>query len=135
MKRIAVSAIVSILALAALWSPTAGAQQAGAPAIKHCPGTYFAPLYTHIKKISAQGTGCSAARDLSLAYMRATTSSSGAKGSHTGHCFGAHSYGHCTVQQKGNSYDCFHFGPVPAEKRGLVHCSAGPAVIKFNVGT
>ena len=133
MKRMAVSTILSVLALAALWSPTAGAQQAGAPAIKHCPGTYFAPMYLHIEKISAQGVGCSAARGLSLAYERAVTSSIGAH-AHSGHCFGAHSYGHCTVQQKGKSYDCFHFGPVPAKKRGLVHCSAGTAVIKFNVG-
>jgi hypothetical protein len=135
MKRIAVSTVISVLALAALWSPVARAQQAGAPAIKHCPGTYFAPLYTHIEKISAQGAGCSAARELSLAYMRAITNSYGAKGSHTGHCFGAHSYGHCSMQQKGKTYDCFHFQGVPAKTQGLVRCTAGAAVIKFNVGT
>jgi hypothetical protein len=133
MKRTAVSTIVFLLGLFALWSPTAGAQQAGAPAIKHCPGTYFAPMYLHIEKISAQGAGCSAARDLSLAYERAVTSSIGAH-AHSGHCFGAHSYGHCTVQQKGKTYDCFHFNAVPAKTQGLVRCTAGAAVIKFNVG-
>jgi hypothetical protein len=135
MKRIAASAVVAALAIAALCSPAAGAAQAGsAPAIKHCPGTYFAPLYTHIKKISAQGVGCSAARELSLAYERATTNSFGPGGGHTGHCFGAHSYGECKVQLKGKEWDCFHFNATPAKTRGLVRCTADEAVIKFNIG-
>ena len=33
MKRMAVSTILSVLALAAVWSPGAGAEQPGAPAI------------------------------------------------------------------------------------------------------
>lgn len=131
MKRTIAAVFVSVLALAALSTPAASAHQAKP---KHCHDTYFAPQYLKIKRISAQGTGCTVARGLSLAYMRAVTMSVGAH-SRTGHCFPAQSYGHCGVQQKGMSFGCFHFDPVPAKRRGLVRCAAGKAVVKFNVGS
>jgi hypothetical protein len=130
MKRTIAALLVSSIAVLAFSSPGASAHQAGP---KHCRNTYFSPQYLTIKKISAQGTGCTTARGLSLAYMRAVTMSVGAH-PHSGHCFGAHSYGHCTVQQKGKKFDCFHFDPVPSKKRGLVRCTAGPTVVKFNIG-
>lgn len=130
MKRAIVVLLVLSIAVTAFWSSSASA---GQPAIKHCRNTYYSPQYLTIKRISAQGTGCTMARGLSLAYMRAVTESIGAH-PHSGHCFGAHSYGHCTVQQKGKKFDCFHFDPVPAKKRGLVRCTAGTSVVKFNIG-
>jgi hypothetical protein len=66
--------------------------------------------------------------------MRAVTSSYGAR-SHTGHCFGAHSYGHCKVSQKGTKFDCNHFMPGEGKPRGLVSCKANEAVVKFNIGS
>lgn len=131
MKRTIATVFVSVLALAALSGTAANARQAET---KHCQDTYFAPQYQKIKRISAQGTGCTVARGLSLAYMRAVTMSVGAH-SRTGHCFPAQSYGHCGVQQQGKSFDCFHFDPVPAKRRGLVRCTAGKAVVKFNIGS
>lgn len=130
MKRTIAALAVCALAVAALAAPGAGAHRAP---VKHCKDTYFSPQYLKIKKISASGTGCTVARGLSLAYMRAVTSSFGAK-SHTGHCFGAHSYGHCKVSQKGMSFDCNHFMPGEGKPRGLVSCTASKAVVKFNIG-
>ena len=92
MKRTIATVFVSVLALTALSGTAANARQAET---KHCQDTYFAPQYQKIKRISAQGTGCTVARGLSLAYMRAVTMSVGAH-SRTGHCFPAQSYG-CTA--------------------------------------
>jgi hypothetical protein len=131
MKRTIAVLSVSVLSLAALAAPGAGAKGAST---KHCQGTYYAPQYLHIEKISAKGTGCTVARGLSLAYMRAVTSSSGAV-NHTGHCFGAHSYGHCKVSQKGTKFDCNHFNLGEGKPRGLVSCHASKAVVKFNIGS
>jgi hypothetical protein len=131
MKRTIAALVLSALAVAAFATPGAGAHKGST---SHCKGTYYAPQYLKIKKISAQGTGCTVARGLSLAYMRAVTSSYGAK-SNTGHCFGAHSYGHCKVSQKGMQFDCNHFMPGEGKPRGLVSCTATKAVVKFNIGT
>jgi hypothetical protein len=54
--------------------------------------------------------------------------------SHSGRCFGAHSYGKGTVEQKGRRYQCFHFNIEPEKTAGLVRCTAGVTLIKFNVG-
>lgn len=125
---------IALIALTTAFGAGASAQKGGGGSTKHCRNTYFAPLYTKITKISARGAGCSAARDLSLAYERAVTQSLGAN-PHSGHCFGAHSYGNCTVEQKGRKYKCYHFNIEPKKTAGLVRCTAGSTLIKFNVGS
>ena len=132
MRRLVATAFIALIALVAFCGAGASAHGGGG-ATKHCKDTYFAPLYLKIVQISSKGAGCSAARELSLAYERAVTESSGAH-PHTGHCFGAHSYGNCTVQSKGKKYDCYHFNIEPKKTAGLVRCTAGDSLIKFNVG-
>lgn len=133
MKRSAIAIVLVLATVAAIAAPGASAR-AQQGALTHCSNTRYAPMYLTIKRIAARGTGCSTARALSLAYMRAVTQSIGAH-PHTGHCFGAQSYGHCGVTYRGRPFDCFHFDFVPEKTRGLVRCSAESALVKFNIGS
>jgi hypothetical protein len=122
------------LALAATAPAQGAARQAGQAKTHHCRNTYYAPLYTKITKITERGARCGTARKLTYTYMRAVSSSSGAV-NFTGHCFGAHSYGPCTVHYRGRAWHCYHFDAVPARTRGLVRCTHDQQLVKFNIGT
>lgn len=131
MKRLLLLAAISTALIASLGpasSPAAGAK------LTHCTNVRYPPLYLTIKRVAEHGTSCGTAHQVALGYMRATTQSIGAH-SHTGHCFGAHSYGSCTVHHRKQVFDCFHFQPVPAKHRGLVRCTRGETLVKFNIGT
>lgn len=135
-RKLAVAAVLLGCLIALLGSLAAGAeahQERGARR-DHCRNTYYSPLYKRITKITARGAHCGTARKLTFTYMRAVSSSSGAV-NFTGHCFGAHSYGYCTVHYRHRAWKCFHFDAVPARTRGLVRCTHGQQLIKFNIGT
>lgn len=132
MRRVLLTCATCLLLLAATGAPSS-APAAGAMT-KHCSNVYYAPMYQTIKEISARGAGCTVAHGVVHSYLYATTSSYGGGKSHTGPCYGAHSYGACTVRYRKRDYHCYHFDIYPKRTRGLVRCTRNDILVKFNVG-
>ena len=124
------------VAVVAIFAGSAGGADAhpSAVAARHCQNTHYGLQHLTITHIAAKRAGCTTARALSRAYESAVTLVTGPH-PHNGHCYGAHSYGNCNVRTKGRTYACFHYNVVPKKTRGLVRCTAGRVLIKFNVGS
>lgn len=75
---------------------------------RSCPNVRYAPMYKTITKVSVTNAGCTTARRVVLAYERAITSgySPSTGETRTGVCFGAKSFGECTIKVDGRKYLC-----------------------------
>jgi hypothetical protein len=84
-------------------APSVGAATAPTHA---CAPYYFAPQYKHVTHITVRGGTCRTARHVVAAYEHAITQTISSSGGSTGVCFGAKSFGRCTISYAGRHYDC-----------------------------